>query len=93
MIAYTLKQDDDGQWSIRCQGSILACGLQLDSAIEQAYELAHTERMDSGRPTCVDLTSAGTHISVADKVKRPPLPLGQSIGDLPWARQSIYAPH
>ena len=92
MIVYTLKQDDDGQWSIRCQGSILARGLPLDSAIEQAHELAHTERMDSGRPTCVDLTSAGTHIPVADKVSRPPVPLGQPIGDLAWARQLICAP-
>lgn len=74
MIAYTLKQDDDGQWSIRCRGSILASGLQLDSAIEQAHELAHAERMDSGRPTCVDVISAGTHIAVADKAQLAPAP-------------------
>jgi len=61
MIDYTLRQDEDGQWSICRQGSILASRLPLDSAIEQAHELAHTERMDSGRPTCVDLTSAGAH--------------------------------
>ncbi len=67
MIDYTLRQDEDGQWSICRQGSILASRLPLDSAIEQAHELAHTERMDSGRPTCVDLTSAGTDIPAAKK--------------------------
>jgi len=65
MIAYTLKQDDDGQWSIRCLGSILASGLPLDSAIEEAHEMAHTTRMDSGRPTCVEVFRAGADVHLA----------------------------
>lgn len=65
MIAYTLKQDDDGQWSIRCQGSILASGLQLDSAIEQAYELAYTTRMVSGSPTSVEVITADANNHMA----------------------------
>jgi len=67
MIAYTLKQDDDGQWSIRCLGSILASGLPLDSAIEEAHEMAHTTRMDSGRPTCVEVITAGADVHMADE--------------------------
>jgi len=72
MIAYTLEQDDDGQWSIRCNGSILASGLPVDSAIEQARDLAHTKRMDSGRPTCIEVIGAGTHLHVAIEAQPGP---------------------
>ena len=70
MIAYTLKQGDDGQWSIRRMGSLLASGLPLDSAIEQAHALAHTERMDSGRPTCVEVIRARADNQIADEAQR-----------------------
>lgn len=72
MIAYTLKQDDDGQWSIRCMGSILASGLQLDSAMEQAHERALTKHMDSGRPTCVEVLGARADIHVSDEAQPDP---------------------
>jgi len=72
MIAYTLKQDDDRQWSIRCAGSTLASGLQLDSAIKQAHEMAHTTRMDSGRPTCVEVLRARAAIHVPDEAQPDP---------------------
>ncbi|MDE1894260.1 MAG: hypothetical protein KGJ96_13055 [Xanthomonadaceae bacterium] len=60
MIAYTLRQDDDGQWNIRCKGLILANGLSLESAIEQARGLARTERRDSCRPTCIEVITTDT---------------------------------
>ena len=72
MIAYTLKQDGDGQWSLRCTGSILASGLPLESALRQAHQMAHATRMESGRPTCVEVISAGAESSVADQA--PPEP-------------------
>ena len=72
MIAYTLKQDDDGQWSIRCMGSILASGLPLEPALRQAHEMAHTKRMDSGRPTCVEVISAGADLHVAIEAQPQP---------------------
>jgi len=58
MIAYTLKQNDDGRWSIRCMGSILASGLPFEPALQQAHEMAHTTRMDSGSPTSVEVIRA-----------------------------------
>lgn len=73
MITYTLKQDDDGQWSIRCMGSILASGLPLVPAIRQAHEMAHTMRMDSSRPTCVEVISAADNTDVAEP-KGAPIP-------------------
>jgi len=72
MIAYTLKQDVDGQWSVRCMGSTLASGLPLEPARRQAYEMAHTARMASGRPTCVEVIRARADSSVADEA--PPEP-------------------
>jgi len=72
MIAYTLKQDDDGQWNIRCNGQILASGLPLDSASQQARDMAHAERRDSGRPACVEVISADVNIHVATERQREP---------------------
>ena len=72
MIAYTLKQDDDGQWSIRCMGSTLASGLSLEPARSQAYEMAHAARMDSGRPTCVEVISAGATLHAAIEAQPEP---------------------
>ena len=72
MIAYTLKQDIDGQWSIRCMVSTLASGLPLEPARRQAYEMAHTTRMDSGRPTCVEVISAGADIHGAVEAQPEP---------------------
>jgi len=69
MIAYTLKQDDDGQWSIHCMGSIMAGGLPLEPAIKLAQEMAHTTRMDSARPTCVEVIRAGANTHVADEAQ------------------------
>lgn len=70
MIAYTLKRDDDGQWSIRCMGSILASGLPLEPALRQAHEMAHTKRMDSGRPTSVEVIRATPDNRVSDEAQR-----------------------
>jgi len=69
MITHTLKQDDDGQWSIYCMGSILASGLQLEPAIKLAHEMAHTTRMDSARSTCVEVIRASADIHVADEAQ------------------------
>lgn len=76
MIAYTLKQDDDRQWSIRCAGSTLASGLRLDLAMEQAHEMALTKHMDSGRPTCVEVLRARADIHVPDEAQ--PIPRWRS---------------
>jgi hypothetical protein len=70
MIAYTLKQNDDGQWSIRCIGSILASGLPFEPALQQAHEMAHTKRMDSGRPTSVEVIRATPDNRVSDEAQR-----------------------
>lgn len=70
MIAYTLKQDDDGQWSIRSMGSIMASGLPFEPARRQAHEMARTKGMDSGRPTCVEVIRAGAVIQVSDEAQR-----------------------
>jgi len=72
MIAYTLKQDDDGQWSIRCMGSTLASGLSLEPARRQAYEMAHAAHMVSGRPTCVEVISAGADLHAAIEAEPQP---------------------
>ena len=72
MIAYTLKQDDDGQWGIRCKGSTLASGLPLEPARRQAYEMAHAARMASGRPTRVEVISAGANLHAAIEAQREP---------------------
>ena len=72
MIAYTLKQDDDGQWSIRCMGSTLASGLPLEPARRQAHEMAHAAHMASGRPTCVEVIRARADIHVPDEAQPDP---------------------
>ena len=72
MIAYTLKQDVDGQWSIRCMGSTLASGLPLEPARRQAYEMAHAARVASGRPTCVEVISAGVNLHTAIEAQPEP---------------------
>lgn len=66
MIVYTLKQDDDGQWSIRCTGSILASGLRFEPALQQARKMAHSTRMDSGSPTSVEVIRASADNHMAD---------------------------
>jgi hypothetical protein len=72
MIAYTLKQDDDGQWSIRCKGSILASGLPLVPAIKQAHQMAHTKRMETGSPTSVEVFGAAANGQVAEEGRPEP---------------------
>jgi hypothetical protein len=66
MIAYTLKQDDHRQWSIRCRGSILASGLPLVPAIKQAHQMAHTKRMETGSPTSVEVIGGAANSQVAE---------------------------
>ncbi len=61
MIAYTLKKQEGGQWSICCLGSPLANGLSLETAIGQARHMAYTSHMDSGSPTCVEVISTDAH--------------------------------
>jgi len=65
MIVYTLKQNEDEQWSIYCMGSALASRLLLGPAIKQARSVAHIEHMDSGLPTCVELHGAGPVVRLA----------------------------
>lgn len=72
MIAYTLPQDVDGQWSIRCMSATLVSGLQLAPPIRQAHQMAHTARMNTGRPTCVEVLEARADIRVADEAPREP---------------------
>lgn len=69
MIAYTLKQDDNGQWSVCCRGAVLISGLPFESARSQAREMAHTKRLDSGSPTCVEVISAAVATHVVDETQ------------------------
>ena len=72
MIAYTLKQQFDGQWNIGCMDSLLATGLSLDAALSQARHMAHAKRMDSGSPTCVEVISSVPNDHVADEGQPEP---------------------
>jgi hypothetical protein len=66
MIVYTIKQDDDGKWSVRFFGAILVDGLQLGSAIKQARDAARVEHSRSGIPTCVEMRGAGPTVRLAN---------------------------
>lgn len=57
MIAYTLEQNDDGQWSI-CRGqTYLVSRLTLGQAITEARKLARDQHARTGLATAVDLVS------------------------------------
>jgi hypothetical protein len=65
MIAYTVKQNESGLWSVSCMGATLADDLQLDHAIGQAREAACAEHLASGLPTRVDLHGTAASVPLA----------------------------
>lgn len=62
MVVYTLKQADDGEWSICRMGSALFTQMQLGPAIKLARQAARDERSRCGQPTCVEIRGIGSLI-------------------------------
>ena len=62
MVVYTLKQADDGEWSICRMGSALFTQMQLGLAIKLARQAARDEHRRSGQPTCVEMRGLGSPI-------------------------------
>lgn len=65
MILYTIKQAEDGRWSIGCMGYSLLSGLQLGAAIKLARETARSENAESGLETCVEMHAEGPPVRLA----------------------------
>jgi hypothetical protein len=55
MIVYTVKQNENGLWSVSYMGITLADGLYLGPAITQARDAARAEHLDSGLTTRVEM--------------------------------------
>ena len=64
MVVYTLKQADDGEWSICRMGSALFTQMQLGPAIKLARKAARDEHCRSGQPTCVEMRGLGSPIKL-----------------------------
>jgi len=64
MVVYTLKQADDGEWSICRIDSVLFTQAQLGPAIKLARKAARDEYCRSGQPTCVEMRGLGSPISL-----------------------------
>jgi hypothetical protein len=62
MVVYTLKQADDGEWSICRMGIALFTQTQLGQAIKLARKAARDEHCRSGQPTCVEMRGLGSPI-------------------------------
>lgn len=58
MIVYTVKQSQDGYWSIRRMGSTLFSDLQLAAAIRLARTIARDEHHRSRRSVSVEMHDA-----------------------------------
>lgn len=69
MIVYTVKQNENGLWSVSYMGITLVDGLYLGPAITQARDAARTEHLDSGLPTRVEMHGADAIVPLADYQK------------------------
>ena len=69
MIVYTVKQNENGLWSVAYMGITLADGLHLGPAITQAREAARAEHLDSGLTTRVEMHGADAIIPLANYQK------------------------
>ena len=65
IVVYTLKQADDGQWSIYRVGVPLFTQMQLAPAIKLAREAARDEHYRNGQPTCVEMRGLGSLMRLA----------------------------
>ncbi|OOG50918.1 hypothetical protein [Rhodanobacter sp. C01] len=65
MVVYTLKQADDGQWSICRLGMPLFTQMQLSPAIKLAREVARDEHHRNGQPTSVEMRGLGSLMRLA----------------------------
>jgi hypothetical protein len=66
MIVYTVKQSQDGHWSIRRMGSTLFGDLQLAAAIRLARTIARDEHHRSQRPVSVEMHDAASVIRLGN---------------------------
>lgn len=62
MIVYTVKQSQDGHWSVRRMGSVLFGDLQLAAAIRLARTIARDEYHRSRRSVSVEMHDAASVI-------------------------------
>ncbi|HEV2679789.1 MAG TPA: hypothetical protein VGV14_04760 [Rhodanobacter sp.] len=65
MVVYTLKQTDDGQWSICRMGTPLFSQMQLGPAIKLAREAARDEHYSNGQTTSVEMRGLGSLMRLA----------------------------
>jgi hypothetical protein len=62
-IAYfIIDGDDDGLWSVRCEGARLRGGLKLEEAIRLARRTARDEHARSGQAVAVDMLDLSSAI-------------------------------
>jgi len=65
MVVYTLKQADDGQWSICRVGVPLFTQMQLSPVIKLVREVVCDEHYRNGQPTCVEMRGLGSLMRLA----------------------------
>lgn len=65
MIVYSLKQSQEGHWSVCRSGFSLFSGLRLGPAISLAREVARDEHVRSGRVVCVEMPGVESNIRLA----------------------------
>ena len=65
MVIYSLRQSQDGDWSIRRESATLFSQLRLGPAIQLAREAARDEHNRSGRSTCVEMPGPTSTIRLA----------------------------
>jgi hypothetical protein len=66
MVVYTVKQSQDGCWSVRRMGSALFSDLQLAAAIRLARTIARDEHHRSSRPVSVEMHDAASVIRLGN---------------------------
>ncbi len=74
MIIYSLKQSDEGHWSVCRLGFSLFSNLRLGPAITLAREVARDEHARSGRPVCVEMSGPESTIRLAQYARPQPEP-------------------
>ena len=69
MIVYTVKQSENGLWSVSYMGIVLEDCLHLGPAIKRARDAARAEHLDSGLTTRVEMHGAGATVPLANYQK------------------------
>ncbi len=69
MIAYTVKQNPSGLWSVSSMGTTIADNLPLDHAIRQARDAARVEHLASGLATRVEMHGTDAIVPLASYQK------------------------